>query len=292
MRMPTDRIIDSSIKKYGLPDWVRPYVYRYAKANPVSAVRFAISLVDVKRKKGEVTKSHVRLPNGKEFRLESILKVLNLFFYGEERMARIERAWANSPANHDAEYERKFMEMAEIDSKRTRAIKNLVEGIGRSVGSEPESLARSFEKISRIDSWHDRVIATGITLRYSYARTFGIVFYRVFYPVSPEFMRSFGKAFEDRSGSERWDTAEATRLIKENIVDREHVLELNREILSHILQSIDANAALARELGIGREVKLLGDISIAYPFEKLREIGMDIDVEDEVKLVKEMRARR
>lgn len=283
-----DKLIDSIMEKYGLPTWIKPYVYRYARENPMSTVKYAISLIDVKRKKGEVTKTNVRLPNGTIFEMESVLKLLNLFFYGEENMARIERIWGTGSKDHNAEYENNFMEMAEIDMKRTRAIKNLAEGLGHNVGQQPESLAKTFDYISRIEPWSDRVITTGIILRYSYAVTFGIVFYKAFYPVSPEFMRSFGKAFERKDVKERWDTEEAGRLVQAGAVNREHVLQLTREVLSLIFSSIDGNMRLAKELGLEKEVKLLSDISIAYPFQKLLEMGMEVDVEKEVKLVKSM----
>lgn len=274
------------MQKYSLPGWVRPYVYRYVRSNPASTVKFAISLIDVKRKKGEITKSHVKLPNGTKFKKESVLKLLNLFFYGEESMALIEKGWAEGTTDHQARYEEKFSEMAELDFKRTRAIKNLAEGLGHSVGEHPESIAKAFDRISKIENWHDRIITTGIILRYSYSTTFGLVFYRVFYPVSPEFMRLFGKAFGGKGSNERWDTVEARRLIQSGTVDSSHVMELARNILSDVLWSIDSNNSLAKELGLEREVRLLSDISIAYPFEALKEFGLDVDVGDEVRAVK------
>ena len=283
-----DKLVDSALEKYSLPQWVRPYVYRYARENPVSTVKFAISLVDVKRKKGEVTKTQVKLPNGTTFSMNSILKILNLFYYGEDKMARLENSWATAAMDHNADYENHFLEMSEIDRKRTRAIKNLAEGLGHSVGEEPESIARAFDRVSKLESWQDRVIATGIILRFSYATTFGILFYRVFYPVSPEFMRSFGKAFVDKSGPERWDTEEAKRLIQSGAVDKEHVIQLTRDVLAQVLGSIQSNMGLAKELKLEKEVMLLSDISMAFPFQKLSELGLQIDVEGEVKLVKKM----
>jgi hypothetical protein len=286
LKLPVDKLIDSMLERYNLPDWVKPYVYKYARDNPVSAVKFAISLVDVKRKKGEVTKTSVKLPNGTVFSMDLILELLNLFFYGEENMAQVERQWAEGPLNHNAEYERQFLEMSEVDLKRTRAIKNLAEGLGHSVGERPQSIAKAFERISRIDNWNDRVITTGIVLRYSYTKTFGIVFYKVFYPVSPEFMRSFGKAFEDKKNPERWDTEEAKRLISSGAVEKDHVLELTRDILVAVWWSIESNMKIAKELGLEKEIKLISDISIAYPFQILSEMGFEIDVDSEVKQIK------
>lgn len=288
MKLPIEKVIDSTLDKYGLPEWVRPYVYRYARANPVSAVRFAISLVDVKRKKGEVTKKYVKLPNGTTFSTDLILRILNLFFYGEESMAEMSDSWSKNTLDHNQEYERRFAEMAETDIKRTRAIKNLAEGLGHSVGDKPDSIAKAFEGMSMISDWNDRVIATGIMLRYSYFATFGMVFYRVFYPVSPEFMRSFGKVFEGSGGSGRWDTIEAERLIRSGAVSKERVLALARQVLPIVLWSIESNMGIAREMKLEKEVHLLSEISIAYPFQCLRELGLDIDVDSEMKNIRKI----
>lgn len=285
MNLQTDRLVDSALERYKLPAWVRPYVYRYVRENPISAVKYAISLIDVKRKKGEITKTHVRLPNGTVFEMESVLKLLNLFFYGEENMAHIEEKWATESLDRNAVYEGNFHEISVLDMKRARALKNLAEGLGHSVGEQPKSLENAFGRISRMESWHDRIITTGIILRYSYAATFGIIFYKVFYPVSPEFMRSFSKAFGEK-GTERWDTEEARRLLQDGTVSDEHALRLAREILGDVLWSIKANMKLAKELKLEREVKLLSDISIVYPFQVLSEMGVKVDIDKEVRELK------
>ena len=215
------------------------------------------------------------------------MKILNLFYYGEENISHLEHSWAENSKDRNAEYESRFLELAEIDSKYTRAIKNLIEGLGQPVGEESSSIREVFDYISGIENWQDRIITTGLILRYSYAKTFGVMFYRVFYPVSPEFMRSFGKAFRNKSSDlERWDSEEAKRLIKNNLVDKAHVIELTREIVTRMLLPIEGNRKLAKELGLEEEVKLLSDISIAYPFQILSELGYDINIENEVKLVK------
>ena len=63
---------------------------------------------------------------------------------------------------------------------------------------------------------------------------------------------------------------------------REQLLELARNVLACVAYSIECNMPLAKELGIEREVKLLMDISIAYPFEVLKEHGIELDVPQEV----------
>jgi len=286
--MPIAGAVDSVLERYKLPAWVKPYVYKYARENPLSAVKFAISLVDVKRRKGEDTKTHVRLPNGTQFDMETILKVLSLFFYGEEEIARIERLWAEKAIDRNAEYEKRFISMSETDLKRARAIRNLAEGLGHTVGDKPKIIEKTFDRISRIDEWNDRIVTTGLILRYSYAATFGIVFYRVFYPVSPEFMRSFVKAFDSKDRDEGWDSEEAKRIIEGSLIDHDHLIELTRNVLADVLRSIEGNMALAKEMKLEKEVMLLAEISVAYPFQRLSEMGVKVDVEKEVKLVKKM----
>jgi hypothetical protein len=283
--MPLDKLIDSTLEKYNLPTWVKPYVIDYAKSNPLNAIGFATSLIDVKRKKGEVTKTHVKLPNGTTFETESVLKILNLFYYGEEGMGHIEEKWSTSTADRNAEYENNYSVMSGIDLKRARALKNLAEGLGHKVGEQPKSIVKVFDRIEKIENWYDRIIATGIALRFAYSTTFGIVFYKVFYPVSPEFMRSFGKAFGDKKETTRWDTEEARRLIQNNLVDKEHVLQLTRDILTDVFLSIESNISIAKEIKLEKEVRLLSDISIAFPFQVLVEMGIDVDVEKEVKAI-------
>lgn len=284
---PLERVVDSALARHNVPEWVRPYVYKYIRGNPIGAVRFAISLVDVKRKKGTVTKTHVILPNGKRFSIPSILKVLSLFFQGEDAIANIESAWSASSIVRNAVYEKHFAEMSEIDAKYARAIKNLAEGLGGGSTNAPDnSIACAFSYISSLSDWNERVFATGILLRYAYSRTFGSVFYKVFYPVSPEFMRSFGKAFGGKYKGAQWDTEEAERIVGNSSIDNERLIELTREILARILFSIDSNIWLAKELGIEKEVKLLGEVSVAYPFHRLEELGIRLDMKREIEAVR------
>jgi hypothetical protein len=286
LKLPLDRLVDSAMSKYNVPEWVRPYAYKYVRNNPIGSVKFAISLVDTKRKKGEVTKERVMLPNGKSFKVESILKVLSLFFYGEDVIAHIERGWADVSRVKNAEYERRFSEMSELDAKYARAIKNLAEGLGGRVGERQESLARTFDYIAAMEDWNERVFVTGLVLRYAYARTFGSVFYKVFYPVAPEFMRSFGKAFSSKNRGVNWDTEEAERLVRSGTIERGRVLELARETLARIMWSVDANMRLAKELSMEKEVALLSEVSVAYPFHRLEELGVELDVKDEIETVR------
>jgi hypothetical protein len=277
-------IVRKTLDKYTVPDWVRPYIFRHAKAHPISAVKFALSFVDTKRRKGEVTRGYVRLPNGLKIRMEYILRVLNLFYYGEKRMSEMYRRWSEKTSEPNLAYSERFHNTAEADGMHARAVKNLIEGLGYKIGEAPKELIEVFDYVEGIGSWNDRIIAAAIVLRRAYADAFGRMFYKVFYPAAPEFMRSFGKAFEDSDAS--WEYQEATRIIRNGTVLQEHVLELTRGILLKVLYSISANMQMAQRSGIEPEVKLLSEIAIAYPFHTLREIGIDVDVDKEVEGIK------
>jgi hypothetical protein len=277
-------IVGRALDKYDVPDWVRPYIYKHAMTHPVSAVKFALSFIDTKRKKGEVTKEYVRLPNGLRIRMEYILRVLNLLYHGEERMERMYALWSVRAADPNPTYSEHFRNTAAADNRHARAIKNLIEGLGYKIGDAPKEIMDVFDYVESMESWNDRIIATAIVLRGAYANAFGRMFYRVFYSAAPEFMRSFGKAFDDSGVS--WEVEEAKRIVHGNMMQKEHVLELTRSILFRVLRSISANMQLATRSGIEPEVKLLSEIAIAYPFHTLKEMGVDVDVNKEIGNIK------
>lgn len=290
MAGPIGAALDRVLDRYDVPAWARAYIYRYAMHNPANAVSFAISLVDVKRKKGGVSKDKVILPNGTEMDVHAISRLLNLFLYGEERISLMESSWAkHSAANRNPEYEACFMKLSEIEARRAKAIKNLIEGLKQKIEPDHGPLMHVFDYMESMDDWKDRVIATGIILRYSYAATFGDIFYRAFYAVAPEYMRSFGKAFKE---TERWDTAEAARIISSKELDESHVMDLARGILSDVLNSVHANMGIAKELRLEKEIQLMSDISIAHPFQKLKELGLHLNVDEELERVKALAASK
>ncbi|MDE1869229.1 MAG: hypothetical protein KGH60_04690 [Candidatus Micrarchaeota archaeon] len=285
MKLLADKLVSSALEKYNVPMWVKPYIMKYVKENPVSTIKFAMSFVEIKRKKGQITDKAIVLPNGTKFKKESIMKLLNLFYYGEVSIADVTTSWCESVTDHNAEYVKYFEQMGEHEQRHIRAIKNLIEGLGYRLGEQPKELSEVFTYIKGLDSWPDRIIATNVILRNSYAKTFGFIFYKVFYPVAPEFMRSFGKAFTDTDEEEMWGVQESKRLIGNGAVDEARLILLAHDITVRIARSIDANMKLAKESGIETEAKLLRDIAVAYPFQNLLEMGLDVDVEKEVRAV-------
>ena len=239
------------------------------------------------------TSDYIRLPNGLKFKIDYVLRLLNLVFYGEESMARIAKSWSESRSdpNPNPNYTAHFRDMSVSDAKHARAIKNLIEGLGHKLDKPQEELVEVFDYVSKLESWPERVIATEIILRDSYAKSFGLIFYKVFYPVSPEFMRSFGKAFSDVNSGSEWGNDEARKIIEGGLISEDRLIELTREVLVKISKSIDANMRLAITSGIENEAKLLSDIAIAYPFQNLAQLGVVIDIPSEIKRLKRAAAK-
>ena len=252
---------------------------------PANTVKFATSFIDVKRRKGEITGDCIKLPNGLKFKKEHVLHLLSIVFYCEESLANIASKWASSKSNHNTEYSAHFKEMSTIDAKHARAIMNLIEGLGRKPKGPQKELIEVFDYVAALESWQERIIATELVLRASYANSFGKIFYRVFYPVSPEFMRSFGKAFYDSAYESVWGMNEAKKIIDEDLLPKERLLELTSGLLVRVLLSINANMRLAKASGVENETKLLAEIAIAYPFHTLAKMGVRMDIEKEIKAV-------
>ena len=273
-----------------MPEWARIYIYKYAARNKLSTIKHAIGLISVGRKKGRVTTESVTLPNGMTFRMESIVKLLSLFFHCAQNIAKLEEQWATHYKVGNPEYEAHFSELAVLDFARARAIKNLIEGLKYKVHTEPKSIMPLFNRLAQLDDWNERLLAMGIVLDYSLVKTFGTPFFRVFYPTVPEFMRSFGKAFIPKQGPERWCFNEACTLIASGRMPADQAVGLSTELLALVRDAIDSNIALARELKIEKEISLLREIAIAYPLHALRDAGVPIDPEAEAsKILKQAR---
>lgn len=283
----TGAIVDKALERYKIPLWIRPYIYKYASRNKLQTIKFALSLINVGRRKGAITKDFVIMPNGTKFKSDAVLELVYLFLNGEEQIAQIERAWSNDPIHHNAKYESMYADLNEFNSRRARAVRNLIEGMGSGIdaakGAKKENLT-IFREIEKLDDWNERLIATGIVINYSYMKTFGSVFFRVFYPIAPELMRNLGKAFASsyRHKSERQDTAEARRIIAEHKLSDEQIIGITRRLLVAIKQTIDENIYLAESLGVKNEIEMMEEIAIAYPLHMLKLMGVSLDVSEEV----------
>ena len=281
--------IDGTIRKYGLPIWIKPYVYEYVKRDPVKAIKYAASFIEVGRKKGAITKKAIRLPNGHVFQKDEIMRILDLFYYGEERISRMSERWANESGNPDWEYTRHFREVAGVEARHARAIKNVMEGLGHKIEKPPKQFVEVFDFVENLTDCQERLITKRIVFWYSYRVSFGMVFYKVFYPVAPEFLRSLAKTFNmDRAKEELLGDSEVERIIKSNQINSDRLMWLVRQTLARIYNSIQAEKGLAKKAKVEREVQFLADIAIASPLHKLREMGVELDVRDELKGIKRL----
>ncbi|MGC8687402.1 MAG: hypothetical protein ACP5RM_01730 [Candidatus Micrarchaeia archaeon] len=281
-----NEIIGSILKKYNIPVWVTPYVLKYAKGNPMRTIKFAMSFIETKRKKGAVANGNVILPNGLQLKVSSLIRILNIVFYEQDLMSKVAKKWAMQPAGHDSVYAKYAMELAEAEERHAIAIKNLIEGLGYKIGEPDKQLEALFDYICNLDSWQKRLIAVNIVLRDSYAKAFGVILYKVFYSVSPEYMRAFGKAFKgDEKYAERGYNEAVSVIVNRELSDEE-ITGLTRDILVRVLRTIDINMSIAKEAGIEEEVKFLRDIAILYPFQMLKELGVAINPDKELEEVK------
>ncbi len=277
-------LVDRTMHRYGLPPWLKPYVFDYIKSNPLNAIKHATSFIEIRRKKGEITREHVRLPNGFTFRIGFIEEMLSLFRYGEERIDQIYGRWAAEPGYEDLERKKRYRELSLLSKKHLRAIDNLMEGIGIELRKPKKEVKELFDYIEALSSWDDRIIASGIFIKYSFSYPFGFVFYKVFYPVAPEFMRSFGKAFNATTEATHWLEGEAKKIAFEK-KDSGELRGITEQLLARISASISSEEQTAKANGIANEVKLLQNIALAYPLHVLAELGVDIEVSKEVKKV-------
>ncbi len=281
-----DSLISAAMKRYGVPEWLKPYIYKYAKGSDLETIKRAINFINVRRKKGQITGKQVTLPNGVVFDIKAVIHILNQFHYGTEREAEIATAWSKEQTDYDhANFTKHFRNVAETREKHSRALKNLVEGLGYKTGGPTKEITKVFDTLAGLDEWPDRLIATEVIIKDSYSKPFGFIFYKVFYPVSPEFMRSLGKAFVPKDVQEDWAIGEIKRVIGIGALTQEHVLDLAERMLALIYRSLEAERILAKKAGIEREALLLRDISVAYPLHSLQELGIGLDVDKEMKRI-------
>ncbi len=279
--MAEKALVDSLLGRYAIPAWVKPYIYGYIKKNPIGAIRYATSFIDVKRRKGEVTGSYVRLPNGVEFGIEDVVHILSLFHYGEERAAQTYEKWAKEPVPDRKEYSEFYADMSETAEKHARAIKNLIEGIGHRPDAPSKEAVAVFDYLESLEDWKERLICTNIIIKYSYGVVFGTAFYKAFYFVMPEYMRTFGKAFQGTEEVARRGDEVARRILREEYAGND-IKPLFEKIMRLIIRSVMAETRIAKKAKIEKEIELLSSISIAYPLVIFREEGVDVDVDEEV----------
>ncbi len=282
--MLTSLKVDAVLKAYGFPPWLKPYLVRYMDSSDKDLVRHSIAFLKYGRKKGAITAKEVRLPNGSVFYKDDIVHLLNLFYYGEERIGQISGAWARSSDGnkYHADY---FKFMQQLEEKRARAIKNFVLGLGHKMGEPSKELISVFDYVESIADWNERMVAKRILLGLSYVNPIGEVFYRVFYPVSSEFLRPLANVFINKNESENEGTRIAEAAVREGKIEEARLLQLSEDVLVKIAKSIKAEMPRAKKAGIGKEAELLMQVAVAHPLYRLRELGVKIEPEKELKKI-------
>jgi hypothetical protein len=279
-------LIDAAMRRYNVPQWLRPYIYKYAKKSNVDTIKQAIGFINVRRRKGELTKKHVILPNGTKFEIDAVVHILNQFYYGISKTGEIAKAWSTDASTALVpELASHFREIAAARQKHAKALRNMMDGLGGKIYEPTTEIKEVFDKVKLIDEPIKRALALDIIIRDAYSRPFGFIFYKVFYPVSPEFMRSLGKVFSIKSSSDAWIEEFISDRLRNGQITAEDIMELSRELLKLIYVSIDSEIHLAKKAGIEPEANLLRDISIAYPLHTLQGMGVGIDINYEMKKI-------
>ncbi|MGC8648890.1 MAG: hypothetical protein ACP5UN_01570 [Candidatus Micrarchaeia archaeon] len=272
-----NKLINSFIIKYNLPSWLKPYIKEYIKKNN-NSIRYVVTFIRYGRKKGKLLSNKIILPNGVVFKKKHISHLLNLFYFGVHRMREVSYLWANS-AFGNTKLKLRFFEIAEIENKRALTLKNLIEGLNYTLDKKPpsEGMTKVFDYIEKLTDWNERLIAKEIILNYSYAIPFGYIFYKVFYPVSPEFMKKFGKSFNNYESCELLNKKEAEAIIIEGKIDYNKLKNIIEILEEYINESINSEIENAKEAKIYNEIILLKNIAIAYPIYKIKELNPQFD---------------
>ncbi len=285
--MLRDALVDAALEKYGLPKWLKPYVLEYLKGNSTAAaIKRATSFISVGRKKGIVTKDEIVLPNGTKFNSDQILHLVSLFLYGEERMGKISKIWATTDSDGNVTHANHYSAVSIVETKRARAIKNLIQGLGHKPVDPTPELVELFDYIESLKIWGERLLAKKIIMYNSFALPFGYVFYKVFYPVSPEFMRSFGTVFSSKDHEEFAGEEEAAIIVQSGDIETDRLMKITEDLLVLIDNALDAEMKNAKKAGIEREVILLRDVAIAFPLHRLEDLGVDFNIEEEISKIK------
>ncbi|ASI13534.1 membrane protein [Candidatus Mancarchaeum acidiphilum] len=279
--MVMQRGIKEVLKNYNMPLWISDYVDAYIREDPLNSMKRATSFINVKRKRGSVTSTYVILPNGIKFSMSDISKILSLFYYGEKQVELMAESWSSRPDPVHVNYVKHFINVGKAEKRHLRAIKNLMDGLMRKPEEPPQIIKDVFSYIMNLDQWEERFIALYMIMRYSYSAIFGQVFYKVFYFVMPEFMRSFGKVYIDENGDLKWALEETRNMIKNGSISESRVLKISEDLLSLIEASVKYEISITKDLEVEKEIRLMLKVAIAYPLHELKDLGVNVDIKKE-----------
>ncbi|MGC8571794.1 MAG: hypothetical protein ACP5RI_00735 [Candidatus Micrarchaeia archaeon] len=275
-----EKIIRSFINKYNLPEWLIPYIKDYLKKKNYN-IKYILTFINYGRKKGDVKAENITLPNGVVFKRKHMVHLLNLLYYSINSMSSVSKYWSEHSWDN-LELKERFISITDIENGRALIIKNLIEGLNYNIYKNPPSkeLENTFNYIKNLNDWNERIVSKEIILNYSYAIPFGYVFYKIFYPIAPTYIRSFGKKFFDKESCELEDKKDAEMIISDNLISEGRLKQLLKDLIINTIKSINVEIDNAKEANIYDEIILLRNIAAVYPLYKIKEINKDIYIED------------
>ncbi|MCL5433453.1 MAG: hypothetical protein M1538_00540 [Candidatus Marsarchaeota archaeon] len=278
MSILSDKLIDSFISKYNLPIWIKPYVKEYLKKK--KNIRYILTFVKYGKKKGNIKTDSITLPNGVIFKKKHMVHLLNLFYYGTYSIKSVSDYWIqNSLGNLKLKH--RFIPIAEIEEKRSLVIKNLISGLNYNIYKKAPSkeLNDIFDYLKKLNDWNERLVAKEIILNYSYVIPFGNVFYTIFYPIAPKYMKSF-KKFIGHLEYEINNKRDAENIITQKLIKEERLKQLVKDLIIKVIKSINAEIKNTKEVNIYDEIILLRDIAAVYPIYKINELDKEFEVDE------------
>lgn len=284
MISPKNKLFDYALKKYNMPIWTKKYILNYLnKRSKIESIKHLMILIN-KRKKPVLTKTEIKLPNGLIFEIKDILYIISLFYFGELLMQKVIEQWLDNRTN--IEHTNHFINILDITKTHERTIKNLLNGFKYKINEPPKNIKRVFEYIENIKDCNERIIIIGIILQDAYVKSFGNIFYEVFFNLSPEYMKLIKQSINYKLSEINWFNNQAKQIIKNNLINESRLISLSEDLSILINNSIKSEMKFAQKLKIRNEVELIRTIAIAYIFHDLYELNVNINIDIEMKKFK------
>ncbi len=284
MISPKNKLFDYALKKYNMPVWTKEYILNYLnKKSRIESMKHLMILIN-RRKKPILTKTKIKLPNGSVFEIKDILHIISLFYFGEMLMQKVIEQWLDNRTN--IEYTKHFINILDITEKHEGTIKNLLNGFKYKIEEPPKNIKRVFEYIENTKDCNERIIIIGIILQDAYAISFGNIFYKVFFYLSPEYMKLIKQSLNYKISEINWFNNQAKQIIKNKLINENKLISLSENLSILINNSIKSESKFAQKLKIKNEVELIKTIAIAYIFHDLYELNVNINIDIEMKKCK------
>jgi len=279
-----NKLFDYALKKYDMPIWTKKYILNYLnKKSKIESMKHLMILVN-RRKKPVLTKTKIKLPNGSIFEIKDILYIISLFYFGEMLMQKVIENWLDNRTT--IEHTKHFINILDITKTHERTIKNLLNGFEYKIKEPPKNIKRVFEYIENIKDCNERIIIIGIILQDAYVISFGNIFYKVFFYLSPEYMKLIKQSLNYKISEINWFNDQSKQIIKNKLIDENRLISLSENLSILINNSIKSELKFAQKLKIKNEVELIKTIAIAYIFHDLYELNVNINIDSEMEKFK------